>query len=676
MTAVTAERWVDGFRVAPARPLPLGSTVTPEGIAFAVGSSTARRMSLVLLDPERGDVLAELPFPEEYRVGDVWTMTVLGLDPELVHYAYRTDGSDALLLDPHARQLAGGEVWGRRPRYRARAVPPADFDWGGTRPPRVPVEDLVVYELHVRGYTRHDSSGVAAPGTFAGLREKIPHLRSLGVNCVELMPVFEFDETDVEGAPERLNTWGYHPVGFFAPKASYGTPHEFKELVRDLHAAGIEVVLDVVFNHTGEGDHRGPTQSFRGLDNATYYLLTPDGDYYNFSGTGNTLNCNHPVVREFILESLRHWAVEYRVDGFRFDLASILSRGTDGGPLPNPPLLEALAHDPVLADRKLIAEAWDAGGLYQVGSFPSYGRWMEWNGRYRDALRRFLVARPGSAGELAGRLIGSPDLYGGRGTGASVNFVTCHDGFTLADLVSYDHKHNEANGEDNRDGHDANESWNCGWEGPTSDPDVLALRDRQTRNALTLLMVSNGVPMLLGGDEFGRTQRGNNNAYCQDNDLTWVDWELAERNRDLVAFVRELTAFRARHPVLRRAAHPGGDRPDGWQYPPVSWHGARPWEPDWSAESRLVAMLLHEEGVDTVFVVANTDLAAAPVVPPPAPEGTAWHVFADTGGGAERAERGERVPVGPDRLVTGGLVVGGKSVVVLEARPVSEGGQR
>jgi isoamylase len=665
MTAVAAERWVDGFRVTPARPLPLGSTVTPDGIAFAVASGTAHRMSLVLLDPERGDELAELPFPPEYRVGDVWAMTVLGLDPELVHYAYRADGSDALLLDPRARRLAGGEVWGRRPRYRARAVPPDDFDWADERPPRVPVEDLVVYELHVRGYTRHDSAGVAAPGTFAGLREKVPYLRSLGVNCVELMPVFEFDETDIAGAPGRLNTWGYHPVGFFAPKASYGSPREFKELVRDLHAAGIEVVLDVVFNHTGEGDHRGPTQSFRGLDNATYYLLTPDGEYYNFSGTGNTLNCNHPVVREFILESLRHWAVEYRVDGFRFDLASILSRGTDGAPLPNPPLLEALAHDPVLADRKLIAEAWDAGGLYQVGSFPSYGRWMEWNGQYRDALRRFLVARPGSAGELAGRLIGSPDLYGGRGTGASVNFVTCHDGFTLADLVSYDHKHNEANGEDNRDGHDANESWNCGHEGPTDDPDVLALRARQTRNALTLLMVSNGVPMLLAGDEFGRTQRGNNNAYCQDNGITWVDWDLAGRNRDLVAFVRGLVDFRARHPVLRRAAHPGGERPDGWAYPPVSWHGARPFEPDWSAGSRLVAMLLHEEGVDTVFVVANTDVVAAEVVPPSAPEGTAWHVFVDTGSD-DAAESS----------AAGGLVVGGKAVVVLEARPVSEGGQR
>ncbi|MFT7840940.1 alpha-amylase family glycosyl hydrolase [Saccharothrix sp. BKS2] len=663
MTAVDrapgARRWVDGFRVAPAPPLPLGSTATPDGIAFAVASGSARRVSLVLLDPERGDEVAELPFPEDYRVGDVWAMTVVGLDPDLVHYAYRVDGRDDLLLDPRARRLPGGETWGRRPRYRSAVARPDDFDWGDDRAPRLPVEDLVVYELNVRGYTRHESSGVAAPGTFAGLREKVPHLRELGVNCVELMPVFEFDETDVPGAPERLNTWGYHPVGFFAPKASYGSPREFKELVRDLHAAGIEVVLDVVFNHTGEGDHRGPTQSFRGLDNAVYYLLTPDGDYYNFSGTGNTLNCNHPVVRELVVDSLRHWALEYRVDGFRFDLASILSRGRDGGPLPDPPLLEALALDPVLADRKLIAEAWDAGGLYQVGSFPAYGRWMEWNGRYRDALRRFLVAAPGGAGELAGGLIGSPDLYAGRGTGASVNFVTCHDGFTLADLVSYDHKHNEANGEDNRDGHDANESWNCGVEGPTDDPGVLALRQRQARNALALLMVSNGVPMLLAGDEFGRTQRGNNNAYCQDNDITWVDWGLAERNRDLVGFVRSLTALRARHPVLRRAVHPGGEPVPGWRYPAVSWHGARPFEPDWSADSRLVAVLLHEEGVDSVFVVANTDLAATGVELPEAPEGTAWHVAVDTATG--RSGAGGR---------RGSLVVAGKSVVVLEALPV------
>ncbi|GAA3882274.1 glycogen debranching protein GlgX [Saccharothrix violaceirubra] len=637
-------RWLDGFRVGPGVAEP-GAVVGPDGVSFGVRSGSAGGMWLVLLDPERGDVLTELPFPDDYRVGDLFTMTVLGLDPDLVHYAFRVAGRDELLLDPYAKALAGGEEWGVRPRYRSR-VPNMDFDWGDDRPPHIPAEDLVVYELNVRGYTRHPSSEVDGPGTFAGLRERIGYLRELGVNCVELLPIAEFDETDIAGGPPRLNTWGYHTVGFFAPKASYGSPRELKELVRDLHAAGIEVVLDVVFNHTAEGDERGPVLSFKGLDDF-WYLKTPDGAYYNFSGTGNTVNCNDPVVRGFILDCLRHWVTEYRVDGFRFDLASILTRGADGGPLADPPLLAELAADPVLADVKLIAEAWDAGGLYQVGSFPHHGRWQEWNGRYRDALRRFLVARPGSTGELATALAGSPDLYAGRGTRASVNFVTCHDGFTLADLVSYDHKHNEANGEDNRDGHDANESWNCGVEGPTDDAGVLALRARQTRNALTLLLVSHGVPMLTAGDEFGRTQRGNNNAYCQDNELTWVDWSAAEKNADLVAFVRGLLALRARHPVLRRAAHPDSDG--------LRWHGAEPGRPDWSADSRLL-VAESRAGDDAVLVVANSDLAEAAVRLPEPPGGTRWYPAVDTGGPVTG------VPVT-------GLIAVGKSVVVLEARP-------
>lgn len=411
----------------------------------------------------------------------------------------------------------------------------------------MPTEDLVVYELHVRGFTRSDTSGVAAPGTFAGLAEKIPYLRWLGVNCVELMPVFEFDETDnVHVHPETgvplLNTWGYSPVGVFAPKANYAHGErpdvELKELVKRLHAAGIEVVLDVVFNHTSEGDHRGPTLSLRGLDESSYYLLDEAGRHHNFSGAGNTLNANHPLVRDWVVRSLRHWVHEYHVDGFRFDLASVLTRGRDGAPLADPPLVAALAADPVLAGTRLIAEAWDAGGLYQVGAFPHYGRWMEWNGRYRDALRAFLVGREGTTGDVATRLVGSPDLYNGRGATASVNFVTCHDGFTLADWSSYDHKHNRLNGEDGRDGENHNISWNGGAEGPTDDPEVLATRARQQRNALLLLLTSCGVPMLLAGDEFGRSQGGNNNAYPHDDPVTWLDWSLVDRNRDLVEFTR------------------------------------------------------------------------------------------------------------------------------------------
>ncbi|APU19535.1 glycogen debranching protein [Actinoalloteichus sp. GBA129-24] len=689
---ISAVRWVDGFRIVRGRPLPLGATATATGINFAVASATATRMILVLLDPERGSVLGEIPFPDDYRVGDVFAMTVLGLDPDLVHYALRVDGPahapgarfdpDALLLDPHARLLAGGERWGERPRYRGKVLGAAgsDFDWGEDRRPRLPAADLVIYELHVRGFTRDDSAGVEAPGTYAGLREKIPYLRELGVNCVELLPVFEFDETEnthrdpTTGAP-LLNSWGYSPIGFFSPKTGYaadpaedGAARELKELVKALHAAGLEVILDVVFNHTGEGDHRGPTLSFRGIDNATYYLLTPEGYYQNYSGTGNTLNCNHPVVRSFIADCLRYWAVEYHIDGFRFDLASILSRGTDGSPMENPPLLEELAHDPVLADCRLIAEAWDAAGLYQVGSFPAYGRWMEWNGRYRDTLRRFLVGRPDSAGELAARLVGSPDLYAGRGTGASVNFVTCHDGFTLADWVSYDHKHNEANGEDGRDGGEDDASWNHGHEGPTDDPEIRALRGRQTRNALLLLLMSNGVPMLLAGDEFGRTQQGNNNAYGQDNEITWVDWAAAAGHTDLIRFVRRCIDFRLAHPVLRRAAHPQGQTPPGWQYPEVSWHGARPWEPDWSPGSSLVAMMLHEKAddgrTDTVFVAANAHAEQRIVTPPAAPAGTGWHLFADTGRAQAAAEAGEEPAwAGPELTLTA------RSAVVLVARP-------
>ena len=675
---------------APARPdlstgpgpvLPFGAARVPGGVTFSVHSTGATAVTLVLWHRGEREPFAELPFPPEHRVGGVYATTVLGVDADDLEYGYRVDGpcdpvaghrfdASRIVTDPYARELGGGEVWGR-PRdhddplpYRAR-VPDDRFDWEDDRPPRLAMRDLVVYEAHVRGYTRHPSSGVAEPGTFGGLAEKIPHLVGLGVNCVELMPVFEFDECDNAGRP-LLNCWGYSTVGFFAPKASYagaaGPVAGLKDLVKRLHRNGIEVVLDVVFNHTAEGDERGPTISFRGLDNRSYYMLTPDGDYLNFSGTGNTFNCNDPVARAFVLDCLRHWVTEYHVDGFRFDLAAILGRAPDGTPLANPPLLEAIAGDPVLRDVRLIAEAWDAAGLYQVGSFPHYHRWSEWNGPYRDAVRRFLKGDPGTTGELASRLLGSPDVYGHRGPLASVNLVTAHDGFTLRDLVSYNHKHNEANGEDGRDGTDDDHSWNCGHEGPTDDPAVLALRDRQVRNALVLLLTSRGVPMLTAGDEMGRTQHGNNNAYCHD-ELTWLDWRLAEDNADLVRFTAALIAFRAAHPALRRD-RPVTDDPDGG----VRWHGVEPGAPDWSVHSGLLAAELHdEESGDVVYLAANNQWEPVAVTPPDLPEGHGWVLFADTSRPAphDLCAPGEPLPDGAR------LELGPRSTLLLTARAVA-----
>lgn len=433
------------------------------------------------------------------------------------------------------------------------------------------MSELVIYELHVRGFTRHPSSGVEHKGTYAGLKEKIPYLKELGINAVELMPIFEFDECmdvrEVNGK-RLLEYWGYNTVSFFAPNTSYAASVEFnregtelRELIKALHDNDIEVILDVVFNHTAEGNEKGPSFSFKGFDNNIYYMLTPDGNYYNFSGCGNTLNCNHPVVQQMILECLRYWAISYRIDGFRFDLATILGRNEDGSPMNNPPLLKTLACDPILSNVKLIAEAWDAGGLYQVGSFPANHRWAEWNGRYRDALRGFLKGDCWQSWDAAWSISGSGDLYGGyysatndnyAGYNSCVNFLTCHDGFTLYDLYSYNEKHNEANGWNNTDGANDNRSWNCGEEGETSNPDVLSLRYRMIRNACAVLLCSRGTPMFLSGDEFGSTKFGNNNSYCQDNEISWLNWDLLSKNHDLFEFFRFMIAFRFKHPIIRQ----------------------------------------------------------------------------------------------------------------------------
>ncbi len=571
-------REIAGFPVRPGLYDMNGATLLQDGVNFTVHTHSGTACELLLFNRGEKDPYAVLPFPEEYKIGNVYSMIVFGLDIGEFEYAYRVDGPndpgagllfdrDQILLDPYAKAVTGQSVWGEKQEpgctYRARVVK-NNFDWGDMPQSGREMSDLVIYELHVRGFTRHSSSGVANSGTFAGILEKIPYLKDLGVNAVELMPVFEFDETmggrEVNGR-KLLDYWGYNTVGFFAPNTSYtagleynreGT--EFKNLIRTLHENGIEVILDVVFNHTAEGNEKGPVISFKGFDNNIYYMLTPDGYYYNFSGCGNTLNCNHPIVQQMIVECLRYWTVDYRVDGFRFDLASILGRNEDGSPMNNPPLLQRLAFDPILGNVKLIAEAWDAGGLYQVGTFPAWKRWAEWNGKYRDTLREFLKGGTWAAGEAARRITGSGDLYNGHyaGYNSSVNFITCHDGFTLYDLYAYNEKHNQENGWGNTDGADDNRSWNCGAEGPTDDKEVLDLRFRMMRNACAVLMCSRGTPMFFAGDEFGNTQLGNNNAYCQDNEISWLNWELLKENEDLFGFFRFMIRFRMNHPAIRR----------------------------------------------------------------------------------------------------------------------------
>ncbi|MBV9120957.1 MAG: glycogen debranching enzyme, partial [Chloroflexi bacterium] len=533
------------------------------------------------------------------------------------------------------------------------------------------------------GFTAHPSSGSRHAGTFAAIRDKIPYLKQLGVNCIELMPIYEFDEfensRENSSTGERLyNYWGYSTVGFFAPKAGFASTgrlgmqmDELKTLVKALHENGIEVFLDVVFNHTAEGNEQGPYISFRGIDNQTYYMLTPEGYYFNFSGTGNTLNCNNPIVRNMVLDCLRYWAAEYHIDGFRFDLAAILGRDQSGAPLANPPLLESLAFDPILAKCKLIAEAWDAGGLYQVGSFPAYGRWAEWNGKYRDGIRRFLKGDDGLAAEAAQRLEGSPDLYWYRGAGASINFITAHDGFTLYDLVSYNGKHNEANGENNNDGNNDNDSWNCGWEGDTEDAGILELRRRQVKNALAMLMVSKGVPMILMGDEVGRTQHGNNNAYCHDNELSWFDWSQVETNADLLRFASLCIAFRKAHPVLRGSHHFRHEDYAGTGLPDISWHGSKAWQPDWS--SRSIAFMLdggHALGGtaadDTIYVAMNMHWEASGFELPWLRAGKRWLVAANTAMASPQDiwEPGLEPPLGEQSWT----MVGPRSIQILVGR--------
>lgn len=647
---------VEGYKVRPGFYEINGATAIPGGISFTVHSHHAVSCELLLYHPEECSPYAVLKYPDNYKIGHVFSMIVFGLNMADFEYAFRLDGpfqpekgfifdKTKPLLDPYARAVTGQSIWGVKSScdvpYRARVVK-NNFDWGSFSQPLITMEDLVIYELHVRGFTKHSSSGVKHPGTFDGLIEKIPYLKKLGINAVELMPIFEFDEMsdrrEINGK-ELLNYWGYNTVSFFSPNTSYASHNEanqegleLKNLIKALNENGIEVILDVVFNHTAEGNEAGPYFSFKGFDNNIYYMLTPDGKYYNFSGCGNTLNCNHPIVQQMILECLRYWVTNYRVDGFRFDLATILGRNEDGSPMSKPPLLQSLAFDPILGNVKLIAEAWDAGGLYQVGTFPSWHRWAEWNGKYRDDLRGFLKGDYWLAPEAAKRITGSTDLYDPklRGYNASVNFLTCHDGFTLYDLYAYNNKHNEANGWNNTDGTNDNRSWNCGAEGDTTDPQILELRRRMIQNACAVLMCSRGTPMFLAGDEFCNTQFGNNNPYCQDNEISWLDWSLLDKNQDMFDFFSYMIGFRRSHPAIRRSLSPSHCNLDA-----IRIHQEHSFDSHITSDSKMIGILFagrlpDDTADDIVYLAVNVYWEPLTVTLPSLQEPLKWHLAVNT----------------------------------------------
>ena len=673
---------IAGFQVRPGFYRTNGAVQGNGGVSFTISSHYATGCTLLLFHPREREPYARLPFPDNYRIGSTYSMFVFGLKIEDFEYAYQFDGpydeaqghrfdKNAILLDPYARAVTEQRVWGEKFEgehiYKARVVE-NNFDWGARKQLENKLEDLIIYEMHVRGFTMSPTSGVGARGTFEGIREKIPYLKELGVNALELMPIFEFDEMDSAREHEGrqlLDYWGYNTVCFFAPNTSYSSVQEhnhegdeLKRLIRELHENGIEVILDVVFNHTAEGNDLGPTFSFKGIDNKIYYMLTPEGYYYNFSGCGNSVNCNHPIVRQFIMDCLRYWVVEYRVDGFRFDLASILSRDQNGAPMDNPPLLENMAFDQILSGVKLIAEAWDAGGLYQVGTFPSWNRWAEWNGRYRDDMRRFLKGDDGMAPAAVARMTGSRDIYDPlvRGQSASVNFLTCHDGFTLYDLYAYNMKHNEANGWNNTDGDNNGNSWNCGCEGDAQDPQVEVLRRRMIKNAFAALLCSRGPAMFYAGDEFCNTQHGNNNAYCQDNEISWLDWSRKEKYADVYAFAQFMIRFRKEHPVLRKPT-----RPAACGFADISYHHGRAWNADCGNNARLIGLLYagqDDAGADDlVFVGVNTYWEKLGTSFPDAPSGKRWMLVADTA-------REEALPIN-EPVAAGRYDLAPRSVIVL-----------
>ncbi|MFN2370148.1 MAG: glycogen debranching protein GlgX [Candidatus Krumholzibacteriia bacterium] len=643
----------------PGRPAPLGAAPAEAGVNFCVHAPAATAVELLLYaaaaDPEPAAVV---PLdPVRNRTDGYWHVLL----PDTGHgqvYAWRADGPhdpdrglradrEKVLLDPWARAVVGHDTWdreaARRPgpngpsALRAVVVDPERYDWEGDRPLRLPPGREVIYELHVGGFTRHPSSGADAArrGTYAGMAERLDHLRDLGVTTVELMPIHAFDHQDAP--PGLVNVWGYSPVAWFAPHPGYssdrsptGPVDEFRDLVKACHRAGLRVVIDVVFNHTAEGGPEGPTLGWRGLADATWYLGSAEGRYLDVTGCGNTVNANDPVVARTIVDCLRWWVEHLHVDGFRFDLACALCRDTDGEPLARPPVIAAIDTDPVLAGRRLVAEAWDAAGLQQVGTFPGR-RFATWNGPFRDTVRRFLRGDTGTIEGLMARLVGSRDIFAAPHQRPShgVNFVTAHDGFSLADLVAYERKHNAANGEHNRDGSDHNLAWNCGVEGPSDDEAVAALRRRQARNFLVLLLCANGTPMLWMGDEVGHTRQGNNNPWCQDNELNWLDWSARESEADLLRFVRLLVRATSAFPLLQADRWWTVSGPDGSD--DVTWHGTEPGKPDWRPASRRLAFTLDpDQDAGRWHLMLNAAGSAAAFTPPPPRAGRAWHLLVDT----------------------------------------------
>ncbi len=626
-------------------PSPLGTSQKGGGVNFALYSEHATKVTLCLFKEEEHEPFVEIDLNKTEKV---WHILVLNL-PEKIDYGYRIDGPKTpgqmfnpgiIVSDPYARALSTCHKWGEGynlahpPPPRGRLVFDKPFDWEGVKHPRIPMEKMIIYEMHVRGFTFDSSSHAHHPGSFLGVIEKIPYLKELGVNVVELLPIFEFNECENPRknplTQEPLsNFWGYSTVNFFCPMNRYATEAgwsqaalEFKQMVKELHRNGIEVILDVVYNHTAEGNENGPYFSFRGIDNANYYILTPDFHYANYTGCGNTFNCNHPVTRELILDSLRYWASEMGVDGFRFDLASIFTRDPTGAPIPNPPVIVTINSDPILKESKLIAEAWDAAGLYQVGSFPGEGRWAEWNGVYRDAVRRFIKGTMGESGNFANALCGSQNLYGkDRNPYHSINFVTAHDGYTLRDLVSYQEKHNESNGENNSDGANNNESWNCGQEGETKKQEILQLRARQMRNFYTALLLSLGTPMLFMGDEYGHTRFGNNNGWCHDDKLNWFLWDELKKHKEFFRFVSQLIHFRRKETLLHRIEFLTNED--------IDWHGHMPFKANWDHLSRFVAYTLKGPKY-SLYIAFNADYQPVHITLPPPPAHQNWYRVLDT----------------------------------------------
>ncbi len=671
------------LETTPGKPI-LGATVDSVGVNFGLFTRNGKRVFLELYQHYYDDIPShrfELD-PKINKTGDIWHIYIKGLKHGQF-YAWRVDGpyeplkghrfnKYKMLSDPYAKAISGSYNWDEDAVYgydrnsplkdlsfstidsgcsptKSVVINDTLYNWEEDYWPKIPWRDTIIYEMHVRLFTMSPTSGVKYPGTFIGILEKIDHLKELGVTTIELMPVFEFNPgSNTRRNPftgERLkDVWGYNPLAFFAVTGNYSPGLRvgeqvfvFKDFIKEMHRNGMEVILDVVYNHTGEGNELGPTLSFRGIDNSIYYMLDPSNKryYLNYSGCGNTLNCNHPVVKQMILDSLRYWVTEMHVDGFRFDLAAILGRAPDGRWIGDLSLLKDISEDPILHDVKLIAEGWDAAGGYFVGAFPE--GWAEWNGKYRDTVRRFVRGDYGMVPELATRISGSQDIYGSKGPEASVNFITSHDGFTLWDLVSYNRKHNEMNGENNMDGMDENFSYNHGVEGDTDDPEIIKLRKRQIKNFITILMVSQGTPMILMGDEFCRTQKGNNNAYCQDNEITWVNWEFKEKHHDIFRFFKKMIEFRKKHPALRRKHFFTGKDYTGDGVPDISWHGVEPFKPDFSYYSRSLAFMISgmdcvdEEFKDNdIYVAMNEWIEPLVFKLPKPPNSKAWYLVVDT----------------------------------------------